>query len=38
MVNLFRLALLLLLMAGCGLKGPLSLPDANPPPQKDQKK
>ncbi len=38
MAYVVRLAILLLLLAGCGLKGPLSLPELNPPPQKDQKK
>ena len=38
MVNVVRLAILLLLLAGCGLKGPLSLPEPDPTPQKEQKK
>ena len=38
MVNVVRLAILLFLLAGCGLKGPLSLPEPDPTPQKEQKK
>ena len=38
MVNIVRLAILVLLLAGCGLKGPLSLPNPEPTSQKEQKK
>ena len=38
MVNVVRLAILLLLVAGCGLKGPLTLPESDPAANKEQKK
>jgi predicted small lipoprotein YifL len=38
MVNVVRLAILLFLVAGCGLKGPLTLPEPDPALNKEQKK
>ena len=38
MVNVVRLAILLLLVAGCGLKGPLTLPEPDSATKKEQKK
>ncbi len=38
MVNVLRLAIVLLLLAGCGLKGPLTLPEPNSATNKEEKK
>jgi predicted small lipoprotein YifL len=37
MVNVARLVILLSMLAGCGLKGPLVLPDAATPSKDEQK-
>lgn len=38
MVNVVRLVILLFLMAGCGLKGPLIVPQSDTHSSKEQKK
>ncbi len=38
MANAIRLAIVALVLAGCGLKGPLTLPEPGDNTQKEQKK
>jgi hypothetical protein len=38
MARAIRLAIVALVLAGCGLKGPLTLPEPDVNPQKEQKK
>jgi predicted small lipoprotein YifL len=38
MAHVIRLAIIAVVLAGCGLKGPLTFPEPDNTPQKEQKK